>query len=171
MGILTQTVAADEHEAESIGESLDPKSEWSAVERRDIDIPKIATLISVLTGDLYDDAVVLCEPIYISPAEGAFVLHFSDIARERLAELEEEAIEVIALAIKELEQLEIEGRLERRLGRSERLREPLNLRRFLREIGGVLQRVLLLEVNTVDPLEHGGDLRQPQRHIVHFVLG
>lgn len=106
MGILTQIVAADEHEAESIGESLDPKSEWSAVERRDIDIPKIATLISVLTGDLYDDAVVLCEPIYISPAEGAFVLHFSDIARERLAELEEEAIEVIALELAATEEYE-----------------------------------------------------------------
>ena len=106
MGILTQIVAADEHEAEAIGESLDPKSEWSAVERRDIDIPKIATLISVPTGDLYDDAVVLCEPIYISPAEGAFVLHFSDIARERLAELEEEAIEVIALELAATEEYE-----------------------------------------------------------------
>jgi hypothetical protein len=106
LGILTQIVAADEHEVEAIGESLDPKSEWSAVERRDIDIPKIATLISVLTGDLYDDSVVLCEPIYISPAEGAFVLHFSDIARERLAELEEEAIEIVALELAATEEYE-----------------------------------------------------------------
>ncbi len=106
MGILTQIIAAEEDEIEAVGESLNPVDEWSGVERRDIDIPKLATLHSVLTGDLFDDALVLYEPIYISPAEGAYVLRFSDTARERLAELDEAALAEVASELSATEEFE-----------------------------------------------------------------
>jgi hypothetical protein len=96
MGILTQIIAADESDIEAIGESLNPADEWSGVERRDIDIPMLATLHSVLTGDLFDDALVLCEPIYISPSEGAFVIRLSDYVVERLATFDEDALAAVA---------------------------------------------------------------------------
>ena len=74
MGILTNIVAAEDDEVEAIGDSLQPVDEWSGISLRDVSIAKIATLHSLLTGDLFDDAAALCEPIYISPAEGALVL-------------------------------------------------------------------------------------------------
>lgn len=106
MGILTQIIAAGEDEIEAIGEALNPADEWEGVERRDVDIPKLATLHSVLTGDLFDDALVLYEPIYVSPSEGAFVLRFSDLARERLAELDEVGLAEVARELSATEEFE-----------------------------------------------------------------
>lgn len=73
MGILTNIIAAEEDEVEAIGDSLQPADEWSGISLRDVGIAKIATLRSLLTGDLFDDAAALCEPICISPAEAALV--------------------------------------------------------------------------------------------------
>jgi hypothetical protein len=92
MGILTNIVAAEEDEVEAIGDALQPVDEWSGISLRDVSIAKIATLHSVLTGDLYDDAAALCEPIYISPAEGALVLRLADEIKERLAESQEQTL-------------------------------------------------------------------------------
>lgn len=109
MGILTNIVAAEEDEAEAIGDSLQPVDEWSGISLRDISIAKIATLHCLLTGDLFEDAAALCEPIYISPAEGALVLRLADEVRERLAELDEDALESIAAELTATEEFELAG--------------------------------------------------------------
>jgi hypothetical protein len=106
MGILTNIVAAEEDEIEAIGESLHPIDEWSGIEMRDVDTAKIATLHCLLTGDLFDDAIGYYEPVYISAAEGALVLHLAEEVKERLAELDEETLETIAAELAATEEFE-----------------------------------------------------------------
>ncbi len=109
MGILTNIIAAEDDEVEAIGDSLQPVDEWSGISLRDVSIAKIATLHCLLTGDLFDDAAALCEPIYISPAEGALVLRLTDEFKERLAELEEDALEAVAAELVATEEFETAG--------------------------------------------------------------
>lgn len=106
MGILTNIVAAEEDEIEAIGESLHPLDEWSGIEMRDVDIAKIATLHCLLTGDLFDDAIIFYEPVYISAAEGALVLQLAEEAKERLSELDEDALEAVAAELAATEEFE-----------------------------------------------------------------
>lgn len=106
MGTLTNIIAAEEDEIEAIGESLHPVDEWSGIEKRDIDTAKIATLHSLLTGDLFDDAVAHYEPVYVSDAEGALVLRLADEVAARLAELEEEALADVAAELAATEEFE-----------------------------------------------------------------
>jgi hypothetical protein len=109
VAILTNIIAAEDDEIEAIGESLHPVDEWSGIQMRDIDTGKIATLHSLLTGDLFDDAVVHYEPVYVSVAEGAVVLRIADEVAERLAELDEEALEEVAAELAATEEFEVEG--------------------------------------------------------------
>jgi hypothetical protein len=109
MGILTNIIAAEDDEVEAIGDSLQPVDEWSGISLRDVSIAKIATLHSLLTGDLFDDAAALCEPIYISPAEGALVLRLTEELKERLAELDEDALEAVATELAATEEFEMAG--------------------------------------------------------------
>lgn len=106
MAILTNIIAAEDEEIEAVGESLHPVDEWSGIEMRDVDTAMIATLHSLLTGDLFDDAVAHYEPVYVSAAEGAVVLRLADDATQRLAELEEEAIEAVAIELAATEEFE-----------------------------------------------------------------
>lgn len=106
MGILTNIVAAEEDEIEAIGESLHPVDAWSGIEMRGIDIPKIVTLHCLLTGDLFDDAVVYYEPVYISSAEGALVLRLANEAMERLTELDEDKLDDFASELAATEEFE-----------------------------------------------------------------
>lgn len=108
MGVLTNIIAAEEEEVEAIGESLRPVDEWSGVEKRGIDTAKVATLHSLLTGDLFDDAVAHYEPIYVSAAEGALVLRLADEVAERLATLDEDALEQVASELAATEEFEAE---------------------------------------------------------------
>lgn len=108
MQVLTHILAAEEDEVEAVGESLHPADEWSGMEVRGIDTEKVATLHSLLTGDAFDDAVVHYEPIYVSASEGALVLRLADEAAERLAGLEDEAIEQVAAELAATEAFESE---------------------------------------------------------------
>jgi len=108
MGILTNIIAAEDDEVPAIGESLHPVDDWSGIEKRDIDTAKIATLHSLLTGDLFDEATYHYEPVYVS-SEGVLVLRLADEVTERLAELEEEALEQIATELFEEEGWELEA--------------------------------------------------------------
>jgi hypothetical protein len=108
MGLLTQIVAAEEDEVEDIGASPHPLDEWSGIEMRDVDIPKIATLHCLLTGDTFDDAAALYEPIYLS-AEGALVLRLADEVAERLAALDEDALDAVARELAATEEFEYAG--------------------------------------------------------------
>lgn len=109
MSTLTCIVAAEEDEVEAIGESLQPVDEWSGITLRDVGIARIATLHCLLTGDLFDDAIILYEPIYVSAAEGALVLRLSDGAMERLANLDEDALEAIAAELNATDEFESAG--------------------------------------------------------------
>lgn len=107
MGILTNIVAAEEDEIIAVGESLRPCDEWSGLERRGVDTGKIVTLHCLLTGDLYEQAAALYEPIYVSD-EGAVVIKLADYAMERLIELEEYALDEVAAELSATEEFELE---------------------------------------------------------------
>lgn len=109
MAILTNIVAAEDDEIEAIGESLHPVDEWSGIQMRDIDTAKIATLHCLLTGDLFDDAVVHYEPVYVSAAEGALVLRLTDEVMQQLAELDDEALYEVAGELAATEVFEVEN--------------------------------------------------------------
>lgn len=107
MGILTNIVAAEEDEVAAIGESLRPVDEWSGIERRGIDTAKIATLHCLLTGDEFERAVGAYEPVYATD-EGAIVLRLADEVLERLATLDEDALELVAEELAATEEYEME---------------------------------------------------------------
>jgi hypothetical protein len=109
MAILTNIVAAEEDELEAVGESLEPSSEWSGIALRDFTIPKIATLHAVLTGDLLDDAYALYEPSYFSESEGAIVLQLAGALSDRLANLDEDALDAVADELMATEEFEDAG--------------------------------------------------------------
>ena len=107
MGILTNIIAAEEDEYAAVGESLRPVDEWSGIERRGIDTVKIATLHCLLTGDEFEAAAGSYEPIYVSD-EGAVVLRLAEEVMERLATLDEEALELVAEELAATEEYEME---------------------------------------------------------------
>ncbi len=107
MGILTNIVAAEEDEYAAIGESLRPVDEWSGIERRGIDTAKVATLHCLLTGEEFEEAVSAYEPVYVAD-EGAVVLRLADEVMERLATLDEEALELVASELAATEEYEME---------------------------------------------------------------
>ena len=109
MAILTNIIAAEDDEIEAIGESLNPVAEWSGIEMRDVDTAKIATLHSLLTGDLFDDAIAHYEPVYVSDAEGALVLRLADEVTERLAEFDEDVLDDVAAELAATEEFEATG--------------------------------------------------------------
>jgi len=76
---------------------------------RDVDTAKIATLHSLLTGDLFDDAIAHYEPVYVSDAEGALVLRFADELTERLAALDEGVVDAVAAELAATEEFEVTG--------------------------------------------------------------
>lgn len=107
MGILTNIVAAEDDEYAAIGESLRPVDEWSGIERRGIDTAKIATLHCLLTGNEFETALGAYEPVYAGD-EGALVLRVADEVMERLATLDEEALELVAAELAATEEYEME---------------------------------------------------------------
>jgi hypothetical protein len=109
MSVLTHIVVADEDDIEAIGESLQPTEEWSGIEMRDIDTAKIATLHSLLTGDLFDDALFHYEPVYVSVAEGALVLRLADEVTARLADLDDDTLAEFAVELAATEEFESAG--------------------------------------------------------------
>lgn len=107
MGILTNIVAAEEDECAAIGESLRPLDEWSGIARRGIDTAKVATLHCLLTGEEFDMAISAYEPVHVG-GEGAVVLRLADEVTERLATLDEEALELVAAELAATEDFELE---------------------------------------------------------------
>lgn len=105
MSLLTNIVAAEEDEVAAIGESLHPVDDWSGIERRGIDSAKIATLHCLLTGDEFEQALYLYEPVYVS-VEGVMVLRVSDEVVEKLSELDEDALENVAFELAATEEFE-----------------------------------------------------------------
>ncbi|MDP2785751.1 MAG: hypothetical protein Q8O38_14335 [Sulfurimicrobium sp.] len=109
MGILVNIVSADEEDVEAIGESQHPVDEWSGIEARDIDTAKIVTLHCLLTGDGLEDAFYAYEPVYVAGDDGPIVLRIPDELMEKLAGLEEEAIERVGEELAATEEFEVNG--------------------------------------------------------------
>jgi hypothetical protein len=109
MSILVNIVSADEDEVEAVGESQHPIVEWSGIEARDIGIAKIITLHCLLTGDGIEDAAYAYEPVYSVGDEGPIVLRIADEVLERLASLEEDAVDIIGEELAATEEFEQSG--------------------------------------------------------------
>lgn len=116
MAILTNIIAAEEDEIEAVGASIEPTTEWSGMALRDFTIPKVATLHCVLTGDLMDDAYALYEPSYLSEIEGAIVLQLASQMTERLASLDEDALQAVSMELMATEEFEVTGWDEEEIG-------------------------------------------------------
>lgn len=95
MGILVNFVSAHEEDIEAIGESQHPVDEWNGIEARDIDRAKIISLHCLVTGDGIEDAVYAYEPVYSTYDDGPIVVRMSEYLVERLAELDEDALEAV----------------------------------------------------------------------------
>ena len=93
MQVLTNIVIGDSSDAEAIGASLCPVDEWRGIEIKGIDLAKIAMLQAVLTGQTFDEAFDEYRPILAASDEGPWVFRFPDAPLEKLAALEEEALE------------------------------------------------------------------------------
>jgi hypothetical protein len=107
MGILVNIVSADEEDVEAIGESQHPVDEWSGIEARDIDRAKIIILHCLVTGDGIEDAVYAYEPVYAVDDDGPIVLRIPDELTEKLASLEEDAIEIVGEELAATEDFEM----------------------------------------------------------------
>jgi len=106
LGILTNIVAAEEDDLAAIGESLRPIDEWRGIERRGLDAVKIATLHCLLSGDQFEQVIDSYEPVYVAD-EGALVLRIADEAVEKLAFLDEYALERVAEELAATEEFEL----------------------------------------------------------------
>lgn len=95
MAFQTVFVAAEEDESASVGDSIQPLNEWSGIEIPGLDIPKIAMLHCLLTGDQLDVALDNYEPVFVS-ASNSIVLRVADEMSEKLANVDEDALEAIA---------------------------------------------------------------------------
>ncbi len=107
MEIVTHILAADEEEISSIGESTCPLDEWSGIEAPGVDTVKLATLHCLLTGDALQTALDLYEPAYVSESE-TVILRIADELVEKLAALDEEALDDIANELAATEEFENE---------------------------------------------------------------
>jgi hypothetical protein len=105
--IVTHIVAAFEDEAADIAAALDVLDLWSGVEKRGLDTEKFVILHCLLTGEDFDCAAARYEPVSVAD-EGAVVLRLADDVVERLAALDDEALERVASELAATEMFEVE---------------------------------------------------------------
>jgi hypothetical protein len=107
MEFMTNIVAAEEDEFTAIGESSCPLDEWSGIEAPGLDTVKVAILHCLLTGDPLQLALDLYEPVYVTERE-TVVLRIAEELLEKLAVLDEEALENVASELAASEDFESE---------------------------------------------------------------
>lgn len=107
MGLLVNIICADEDEIEDIGAAEHPVEEWSGIEAREIDTDKLATLHCLLTDDDFYQAQSVYEPVFVAEDEGVLVLRMPNEVVEKLAQLEEEALELVGAELAATEAFEI----------------------------------------------------------------
>ncbi|MBK7355863.1 hypothetical protein [Propionivibrio sp.] len=107
MEMMTNIVAAEEDEYSAVGESSNPLDEWSGIEAPGLDSIKIATLHSLLTSDPLQVALDRYEPVYVAENE-IIVLRLADEMLEKLATIDEDALESIAIELAATEEFENE---------------------------------------------------------------
>jgi hypothetical protein len=109
MQVLTNVVIGDANDAEAIGESLCPIDEWRGCEIKGIDLAKFAMLQAVLTGQTFDEAYDEYRPVVAASDEGPWVFRFPGASLEKLAALEEEALEQVGEELAATEEFEQSG--------------------------------------------------------------
>lgn len=102
-------VVGDLSESEAICQSFNPLEDWRGIESKGIGPVKVATLQSLLTGQNFDE--VFCEYDHAIAAsdEGPWVIRLPELLVERLAELDEYALERVAEELVETEEFERDG--------------------------------------------------------------
>lgn len=109
MAFVTHIIAAEEEECAAVGESNCPLDEWSGIEAPGLDTMKLAMLHCILTGDSLQMALDLYEPIYVAESE-TVVLRIADACLDKLAGLEDFALEEVAGELAATEEYENEQR-------------------------------------------------------------
>lgn len=107
MKIVTQLIAAEDDELSALGESTGPLNEWSGIDTPGLDTVKYATLHCLLTGDTLQMALDVYEPVYVSEND-TVVLRMADNALEKLATLDDDALENVASELAATEEFERE---------------------------------------------------------------
>jgi len=102
-------VIGDADDAEAIGESFRPIEDWSGIELKGMDPAKLATLHSLVTGETFDEAIAKYYIVYAASDEGPWVIRVPDALTEKLAVLEEEALEEIGEELAGTEEFEMAG--------------------------------------------------------------
>lgn len=109
MGVLANVVVAEPEDAAAIVESSKPIEEWKGFGAKGLDQAKFAMLHALLTGELFDEALGDCGPIYAASDEGPWLMKVPDESVERLAGLEEDALDRIGEELAATEEFEQDG--------------------------------------------------------------
>lgn len=109
MQFLTCFVSADEDDLYSLAEALEPLNEWSGFSAPGVDTLKVATLHSVVANDSLHSALDLYEPSAVGGTEEqTLVLKLDPVLLDRLANVDEEDLEALAVELVETEAFEEE---------------------------------------------------------------
>jgi hypothetical protein len=109
MGMQVNVVVADAEDAAAIGESSRPIDEWRGFEARGLDQAKFAMLHALLSGKAFDEAFDDFAPGYAVSEEGPWLMRMPGESVERLAALEEDALERVADELAATEEFEIDA--------------------------------------------------------------
>ncbi|MHB9118013.1 MAG: hypothetical protein ACYC2R_07040 [Burkholderiales bacterium] len=102
-------VTGDLSETEAICQSPNPLENWRGIESKGMGPVKIATLQSLLTGQTFDEAFCEYDHAIEASDEGPWVIRLPDLLVERLAELDEYALECVAEELVATEEFERDG--------------------------------------------------------------
>ena len=108
MALVTNIVAADDDEFAAVGESMRPMDEWSGIEGAGLDTAKITMLHCLATGDEYNMALSLHEPVYVADA-GTVVIRIADSVVEKLAACDDGTLALFADELAATEDFEAES--------------------------------------------------------------
>ena len=109
MGMRVNVVVADVEDAAAIIESEKPAGEWKGFEAHGLDQAKFAMLHALLSGELFDEALGECGPLYAATDEGPWLMKLPDDSVAHLAELDEDALERVGEELAATEEFEEDG--------------------------------------------------------------
>ena len=108
MGVLTDLVVADISEIDAVRQSLCPIKTWVGVDAKGMDVAKVGTLWSILSGESHDGVVDQLAQGYDNSA-GPWVSVVPERLVDNLAGVPESRFEEIALAWAQTEEFQFDG--------------------------------------------------------------
>lgn len=109
MGMLVNVVVADAEDAGAIIESEKPVEEWKGFEAKGLDQAKFAMLHALLSGELFDEAMGECGPLYGASDDGPWLMKLPDDSVAQLARLDEDALDRVGEELAMTEEFEEDG--------------------------------------------------------------